>query len=262
MHPEIFHWGFLHIRSYGLMLAIAFLVGTWLALREARRLGLNEDKLVTLILVVLVASVLGARALYVVEHIQEFRREWGSMLALWQGGLTLYGGVVAGTVAGLVAAKRLRLPVWAAADVLAPSFALGTAFGRVGCFLNGCCYGRPTSLPWGVVFPTDSFAGLEFGQAAVHPSQVYLSLAGLALFAVAWWLRRRLSVPGTLFWTVIVLFALLRVPLDFTRAYEPEAVLARIGMLEVTESQLTSVAMALFGTLMILRLRRRTPVPA
>jgi phosphatidylglycerol:prolipoprotein diacylglycerol transferase len=257
VHPEIFHWGFLHVRSYGLMLAVAFLIGTWVAVRESRRLGLDEDKIVTMILVVLVSSVLGARALYVVEHIQEFRREWGSMLALWQGGLTLYGGVVAGTTAGLVAAKRLGLPVWTAADALAPSFALGAAFGRVGCFLNGCCYGRPTQLPWGVVFPPESFAGLEFGPAAVHPSQLYFAVAGLALFGIAWTLRRRLTVPGTLFWTVIVLFALVRIPLDLTRAYEPEAVVAHAGAIDVTESQLTSLALALFGTLMILRLRRR-----
>jgi len=262
LHPELFHFGFLHIRSYGLMLAIAFLVGTWLALREARRLGLDEDKLVTMILVVLVSSVLGARMLYVIEHIQEFRREWGSVLALWQGGLTLYGGVVAGTAAGLVAARRLGLPIWVAADALTPSFALGTMFGRVGCFLNGCCYGRPTTLPWGVVFPPDSFAGLEFGNAAVHPSQLYFALAGLGLFGLAWWLRKRLTMPGTLFWTVIVLFALIRIPLDLTRAYEPESILAHVGAFDVTESQLTSIALALFGVLMILRLKRRTPAIA
>ena len=107
MHPELLHWGILHIRSYGLMLAIAFLAGTWLALLEARRRGLDEDRLVTVILLTLVASILGARALYVLEHIGEFRREWGSVLALWQGGLTLYGGVVLGTMVGLAAARRL-----------------------------------------------------------------------------------------------------------------------------------------------------------
>src|SRR5262245_3692263 len=154
------------------MLAVAFLVGTWLALKGARRLGLDEDHVVTVILVVLVASVLGARALYVMEHIAEFRRQWGGVIAIWQGGLTLYGGVVAGTAAGLIAARRFKLPMWTVADALTPSFALGTVFGRIGCFLNGCCYGKPTHLPWGVVFPPDSFAGLEFGTTPVHPSQL------------------------------------------------------------------------------------------
>jgi phosphatidylglycerol---prolipoprotein diacylglyceryl transferase len=259
LYPDLAHWGFVHIRSYGVMLALAFLVGTWLGLREAKRLALDEDKLVNVILVVLIASVLGARALYVMEHVQEFRREWGSVIAVWQGGLTLYGGIVGGTVAGLMAARWFGLPMWTVADALAPALALGTAFGRVGCYLNGCCYGRPTHLPWGVHFPADSFAGLEFGNAPVHPSQLYFAAAGLGLFALTWWLRRRLSVPGTLFWTFIIVFALVRIPLDMTRAYEPEATLLRLPALEITESQVSSLALALFGVLMILRLRRAAP---
>ncbi len=262
MHPEVAHWGIIHIRSYGLMLALAFLVGTWLGLREARRLGLDEDRLINVILVVLVASVLGARALYVMEHVDEFRREWGSVVALWQGGLTLYGGIVAGTAAGLMAARRFGLPMWTVADALTPSLALGAGIGRIGCHLNGCCYGRPTSMPWGVVFPPDSYAGLEFGNASVHPSQLYLAGAGVALFLLTWALRRRMRAPGTLFWLFIVLFALIRIPIDLTRAYEPHAVLLRAGGLEVTESQLTSLAFALFGMLMLARLRRAAAAPA
>jgi phosphatidylglycerol:prolipoprotein diacylglycerol transferase len=231
-------------------------------MREARRLGIDEDRIVNVILVVLVASVLGARALYVMEHVQEFRREWGSVIALWQGGLTLYGGIIAGTIGGLIAAKRFGLPMWTVADALTPALALGTAFGRVGCFLNGCCYGRPTTLPWGVHFPPDSFAGLEFGNAAVHPAQLYFALAGFALFAFAWTMRRKFAVPGTLFWTFIILFALIRIPLDFTRVYEPEATVLRGPGFAITESQVTSVAIALFGLLMILRLRRTAATPA
>jgi phosphatidylglycerol:prolipoprotein diacylglycerol transferase len=261
VHPEVFHWGFVHVRSYGLMLAVAFLAGTWLALREARRLHLDEDKLVSTILVALVCGVLGARGLYVLEHVAEFRREWGSVLALWQGGLTLYGGLVAGTLAGLLAARRLNLPMWTVADVLTPSLAIGGMFGRVGCFLNGCCYGRPTRLPWGVVFPPDSFAGLEFGNARIHPSQLYFALANLALFAIVWPLRSRWRVPGTLFWTYLALFALVRIPLDFTRAYEPGTELLTVAGRVVTESQLTSVAIALFGLLMTMRLRRQAAFP-
>src|SRR5437764_1282827 len=146
MYPEVLHLGFLHLRSYGLMMAVAFLVGTFLGLREARRLSLDEDKVVNVILITLIASVLGARMLYVLEHLPEFRREWTSVLALWQGGLTLYGGIVAGTFVGLVAAKRMGLPVWITADALTPSLARGTMFGRIGCFLIGCCYGGRTPL--------------------------------------------------------------------------------------------------------------------
>jgi phosphatidylglycerol:prolipoprotein diacylglycerol transferase len=256
VHPELLHWGWLQIRSYGVMLALAFLVGTLLALREARRLTLDEDKVVNVILVVLVASVLGARALYVLEHVGEFRRQWTGVLAIWQGGLTLYGGVVAGTAAGLWSARRMGLPMWSLADALTPSVALGTMFGRIGCFLNGCCYGRPTTLPWGVRFPADSFAALEFGDVNVHPSQLYFALAGLVLFLVTWAARTRVRVAGTLFWSFLAAFALIRIPLDMTRSYEPESVLAHAGGIPITESQLTSVALALFSILMLLRLQR------
>src|SRR5215471_13263601 len=222
MYPELFHVGFIHIRSYGLMMAVAFVVGTFLALRESRRLSLDEDKVVNVILVTLVASVLGARRDYVLEHLPEFRREWTSARALW----------------------------------------LGTMFGRIGCFLNGCCYGRPTGLPWGVVFPHDSFATLEFGNQPVHPSQLYNALAGLGLFAIFQSLRGRFRVPGVMFWTFIAAFALIRIPLDLTRAYETDAVLMRVGVTDITESQLMSMVMILFAGLMILRLRRAAPRPA
>lgn len=257
MYPDVMRLGFLHIRSYGLMLAIAFLVGTWIALREARRLALDEDKLVTVILGTLIAGVLGARALYVLEHIDEFRGGWQSVLAIWQGGLTLYGGVTAGAVVGLLMARRMGMPMWTVADALTPSVALGTMFGRIGCFLNGCCYGKPTDLPWGVTYPADSFPGLEFGHVPIHPSQIYFALAGLVLFLALWLLRKRLTTPGHLFWVFVGSFGLVRVFLDFTRAYE-EGSKFTVGPIVLTESQLFSIAMALFAALMLAR-RRRAP---
>ena len=108
-----------------------------------------------------------------------------------------------------------------------------------------------------MVFPPDSFAGLAYGSQPLHPSQLYFSAAGLGVFLLAWVLRRRVHAPGTLFWGVVALLALVRIPLDLTRAYEEGAVIAAIGPLPVTESQVTSVAIVLFSLLMILRLRRQ-----
>jgi phosphatidylglycerol:prolipoprotein diacylglycerol transferase len=211
---------------------------------------------VTVILVTLVSGVIGARALYVIEHIDEFRGGWGSMLAIWQGGLTLYGGIAAGALIGLLMAKRMGMPVWSVADALTPSVALGTMFGRIGCFLNGCCYGKPTKLPWGVIYPPDSFPGLEFGHVPIHPAQLYFSLAGLVLFIVLWSIRKRVVIPGQLFWIFVGTFGVVRLFLDFTRAYEPASRIASLGPLVITESQMWSVAMALFAALMMIRLKR------
>ena len=110
-----------------------------------------------------------------------------------------------------------------------------------------------------MVFPHDSFAYLEYGDQPVHPSQIYNAIAGLLLFVLLQTLRRRFRVPGVLFWTFIVLFALVRIPLDLTRTYETDAVLMHVSTLDVTESQLMSLGLILFGSLMILRLRRSAP---
>jgi len=203
------------------VLAAAFLVGTWLSLREARRLALDEDRLVTVILVVLVSSVIGARALYVLEHVQEFRREWGSALAVWQGGLTLYGGVVAGTVAGLLAARQLSLPMWTVADAVTPAFAIGTVLGRIGCFLNGCCYGVPWNGPWAVIFPRESFAfedqvasGLIPSTAVhslpVHPVQLYSMaiMVGVSAYLALAFLRPHRE--GAIFFRLLIAYGMLR----------------------------------------------------
>lgn len=250
------------MRTYGLSLAIAFLVGTWLGLKEARRLGLDPDALISVVLVTLVTSILGARLLYVIEHIDEFQNDWVSVFALWHGGLTLYGGVAAGTIGGLVAAKRFGLPMWTVADALTPSLALGTAIGRVGCFLNGCCYGHPTSVPWGVVFPPDTFPSLEFGTQPLHPAQLYFAAFGAILFVVFWLMRKRPDPPGVHFWTFIAVYGLGRVFLDLTRAYEPGAVAFTLGSVNVSESQVMSLALAAFAALMINRRFRaaRTPL--
>jgi phosphatidylglycerol:prolipoprotein diacylglycerol transferase len=252
------------VRTYGLSLAVAFLIGTWLGLKEARRLKLDPDALISVVLVTLVSSILGARLLYVVEHINEFRDDWASVLALWHGGLTLYGGLAAGTIGGLLAARRFGLPMWTVADALTPSLALGTAIGRVGCFLNGCCYGHPTNLPWGVVYPPDTFPSLEFGTQPLHPAQLYFALFGAALFALFWLLRKRPDPPGVHFWTFVCIYGLGRVFLDLTRAYEPSAQVLMLGNVSVSESQLMSLALTLFALLMIHRRLRasRTTIAA
>ncbi len=237
---------------------MAFLVGTWLGLKEARRLGLDPDALVSVVLVTLVSSILGARLLYVIEHIDEFRSDWVSVLALWHGGLTLYGGLAAGTIGGLLSAKRFGLPMWNVADALTPSLALGTAIGRVGCFLNGCCYGRPTHLPWGVVYPPDTFPSLEFGTQPLHPAQLYFAAFGVGLFAIFWAVRKRPDPPGVHFWLFVAVYGLGRVLLDLTRAYEPSAQVFTLGAVSVSESQLMSLALAMFAGLMIHR-RSRAP---
>ncbi len=257
MHPEIFSFGPFHIRSFGLLLAAGFGVGAWLAIREARRKGLDETKLVNLILVILVSSMVGARVFYVVTHLPEFAGDPFAVLRVWEGGLTLYGGLALGTLAGFGYMARVGLPLGVTADVLAPSVALGAGIARIGCYLNGCCFGVPGHAPWCVRFPPGSPPDLQFPGFLLHPSQLYNVAAGFGLFLLLLWLRPRLKAPGQLWWAFVVLFALVRIPIDATRYYEPSATIARPFGLPVTDSELVGFAMLVIGSVLFVLAGRR-----
>lgn len=247
MYPEILALGPFHIRSFGLLLAAAFGVGAWLSLGEARRKGLDETKVVNLILVILLSSMLGARVFYVFTHWPEFANDPLAILRVWEGGLTLYGGLVLGTVAGFAYMARVGLPMGVTADVIAPSVALGTGIARIGCFLNGCCFGIPGHLPWCVRFPPGSPPDAEFPGQLLHPSQLYNAAAGVGLFLLLLWLRPRLKSPGQLWWAFVALFSLVRVPIDATRYYEPSAYLVRWGGGGLTDSEFVGIGLLLAG---------------
>lgn len=167
MYPTIFHY----IHTYGLMLAIAFLVGIWWVSREGKKQNLEPDKVMDLGLWVLVAAVVGSRIAYVLPHWNEFQARPWTVIAVWEGGLTFYGGVLLAVPVGFFYMWRNHLPIWRTADLVAPAFAIGIFFGRIGCLLNGCCFGLPTKLPWGITYPVDCPGGLSVrrGQAPAQP---------------------------------------------------------------------------------------------
>ncbi|MGH7725205.1 MAG: prolipoprotein diacylglyceryl transferase [Candidatus Eiseniibacteriota bacterium] len=262
MYPEIFSFGPFHIRSFGLMLALAFGVGAWLALREGRKRGLDDTKLVNLILVILVSSMIGARAFYVLTHLSEFASDPLATLRVWEGGLTLYGGLALGTIAGFLYMAKVGLPMGITADTLAPSVALGAGIARIGCFLNGCCFGLPGHAPWCMRFPSSSPPDLQFPGELLHPSQLYNALAGIALYFVLLWLKPRLKGPGQLWWAFVVLFALVRIPIDATRYYEPSATVFTLAGLRVTDSEILGFAMLVVGVVLFVLAGRRARAQA
>jgi phosphatidylglycerol:prolipoprotein diacylglycerol transferase len=256
MFPEIFSLGPFHLRTFGVTLAAAFLVGTWISLGEARRRGIDETKLVNLVLVILVASILGARGFYVATHPAETAGDPLAFFRLWEGGLTLIGGFVAGTIAGFAYMKFANLPMGATADTVTPAVALGVAIARVGCFLNGCCFGRPCDLPWGVHYPEGSPPDLVFPGQAVHPSQLYNALAFFALFLITLWFRRRLKGDGQLWWLFVILFALVRFPIDATRHYETSAYVLRWSGGGLTDSELIGAVLLVVAVVLFVRSAR------
>ena len=258
MFPELPALGPLHIHSYGLLLGLAFWVGlNWLT-REAHRQGWDENQVTTLCLVLIVVSILGARAMFVAGHWSSYAADPVAALRVWEGGLTLYGGILLAIPAGILYCLRSGLPLWPVADAVAPTLALGMALGRLGCFFNGCCYGHPTSLRWGVHYPAASEAGMRFGAAALHPSPLYFTAIELGILGLMVALRGKLARAGQLFWLFVMLDSLARYLVDFTRYYEPSAFLAP----GFTLSQAISAGLFGIGLVMFLVLGRSTRVAA
>jgi phosphatidylglycerol:prolipoprotein diacylglycerol transferase len=264
VHPTLLKFHGIELHSYGLLLAVAFLLAIQIFVARARARGLPEDAMHALSLWLLVLAIAGARALFVLTHWREYAADPLSILRLWEGGLILYGGYVAAIAGGIVYVRRRGLPVWRVGDAAAPSMALGVAIGRLGCFMNGCCYGLPTHLPWGVHFPPETMASYTFPGVALHPSQLYLSGSSLLLFVGILALDRKRRFDGWLFWTFVAADALVRIVIDFTRYYDETAVIGTLGPLTFNMNQLLSGGLIAISLVMLALLsrRRETSAPA
>lgn len=253
MLPDIVSIGPLTLHSYGLALAVAFLAGTVLIERQAAARGLDRDAVLDCALVIMAAAVAGSRAFYVLSHLDDYRGSWWSVLAVWEGGLTFYGGVLLAVPAGFACMARRKLPVWTMSDLIAPAFALGIGLGRLGCFLNGCCFGKPSHLPWSVAFPAGSAAGML--GCALQPTQLYEAAFGFAAFPLFLWLTKRRTVPGYTICGFIALYSVWRFFLDFLRYYER----SQVAAMGLTNNQWVSVALlvAALVTAAVLRHRAR-----
>jgi len=258
MHPDIFDIGFLHFRFYGLALTLSFIIGTHIAARRARKMKISEEFMVWLAVVSLVLAVVGSRTHYVLTHLNEFRGDFAGVFMIWSGGLSMYGGVIAAVLGGIAFTRFKGYPVWKVTDAVAPSLALGEAITRIGCFMNGCCFGSPTCAPWGVVFPYDSFATQAFGaMIRVHPSQIYLSGLAVAVFLFLLWFDKRKSYGGQLFWLCLVLLAVARALVDFTRYYSGADYLGHLGPLRFNNNQLIALVFVVVSIVMMRILRAR-----
>jgi len=163
MHPELFQLPIVHVtvKSYGTMMVIGFVLAVLLMRRLMKGQGENPENIVNLALYALIAGVIGARIMYVIDYWPNYRDDPLSVFAVWQGGLVYLGGVILAVAVVLIYLFARRLPVRLYLDVLSIGLMLGLSFGRIGCFLNGCCFGKVTGCPLGVRFPYGSPAYLN-----------------------------------------------------------------------------------------------------
>jgi phosphatidylglycerol:prolipoprotein diacylglycerol transferase len=208
------------IRWYGLLIACAVLIGTLLAQREARRRGEDPEELINVAVIAIIAALVGARLYYVIFNWHHYGSEpWWKIVAIWEGGLAIHGGLLAGVVVGMIWARRRKLPTFVYLDIVAPSLVLGQAIGRWGNFFNQEAFGTPTNLPWKLYIdpahrPTH-LAEYDY----FHPTFLYESLWNLAVFGLLFLLlRKRLEpYPGALFLSYLGLYSLGRLFIEGLR---------------------------------------------
>ena len=254
MHPIAFYLGSLPIRWYGVMMAAAFFAGLWTATRRARRVNVSGDTIADVTLWLMIGSIAGARFVYVTTYWkQEFAGQpFSEVFMIQHGGLVFYGGLIGAAVAGIIYLYWKKLPIWKIADIIAPSIALGSVFGRIGCLLNGCCYGRACDLPWAIRFPEDNPSHPP--TYPVHPTEIYDGLLNLVLYLALAWLFRRKKFDGQIFALYLVGYAICRFIVEFFRGDYP-ADHIHDGIF--TSAQLLSVPILAAGIILAVILSRR-----
>jgi len=208
MHPLIFKIGPITIYSYGVMVASAFLVSTILCFKEAEKLRINKDVIVDLAFLIMVFGILGARGFYVLLNLKEYLNFPLEVIKIYKGGLVLYGGILGGVLSCLIYLKRKRLPTLKIADLIFPYVALGQSMGRMGCFLNGCCYGKLSKF--GLYFPVH--------RAILLPTQLYSSLGDLLICLILRSIYKKRKFDGQIFLLYFILYPLKRFLIEFLRA--------------------------------------------
>lgn len=261
MYPEIFHIGPFALRSFGLTLAISFFVGLFYVARRARREGVDQNFIINLAFIEIFSGVLGARLFFVLFHLSEFASDplsainpFGAGGQFGISGLNLYGGVVCAIIAAFAYIKAKKQRILQTLDIFAPSLALGIFITRIGCFLNGCCFGIPTNLPFCVHFPEGSIPYSFFGSQCLHPTQLYSSFYGLILFFALHRIDKSKKYYGVTFAYLLMFEAIFRFAIEYVRYYEPEMIVSIAGI-SMTYNHIIAVALFLLGLIVRLRLR-------
>ncbi len=257
MHPILFEFGPIKLFTYGLFLALAFLSAIYIGSREAKRLGLPVDKFFDMCFYAVVGALVGSRLLYVILDPRPFLQHPLKLFALWEGGLDFQGGVFLALVLAGYYIRRHRLPWRATLDALALGVPVGQFFGRLGCFMAGCCYGSPSHLPWAVTFPTQSLCPIR---EPLHPAQLYEAFLVLGVFGALSFLKTRKRYDGQLLLAYFCLAGLVRFVVEFFRSPTDYRGPVLFGWMPLTQGIALGLALV-SGALMLYFGRRATAQP-
>jgi phosphatidylglycerol:prolipoprotein diacylglycerol transferase len=240
------------------MVALAFLFGLWTATLRAKHEKIPADKIADIVLWLMIGAIAGARFVYVTTYWkEEFANEpFTEVFMIQHGGLVYYGGLIGAIIAGAIYIRWKKLPLWKTADVLAPSIALGSIFGRTGCLLNGCCYGRPANVPWAITFTNPQAHELSGTPLFVplHPTEIYDAILNLGLYIFLAWIFRHKKFDGQIFATYLLCYAVTRSIVEYFRG-DYSGLHYHFGL---TPAQWISVPIFIVGLVLAVILSRRT----
>ena len=258
MFPELFRIGNFPVNTYGVFLALAFLCAILIAVKLGARDGLPKERIYDLSLWMLLASLIGSKVLMFFTE-PEYRDHPLQLLSLdfLRSGGVFYGGLLGAMITGYFLMKRYKLPWWKTADACAPGIAVGNFFGRLGCFSAGCCWGKPTTLPWGVKFTElgHEITGVPI-DAPLHPTQLYESFSMLIVFFFLLWLHKHKRFSGQVILLYALIYAVIRFLIEFVRADPRGDVFGLTSLTGLSTSQLISIVVGL-GALVLLIVRWR-----
>jgi phosphatidylglycerol:prolipoprotein diacylglycerol transferase len=265
MHPVLIRLGPVAVRTYGFLLASAFILGIWLAARRAKKAKIGSEWLPDLSLIILISSLVGARFFYVIYHLEEFKGHVLDMINPIQssgeigiGGLSMFGGLILSIVCSMVYLRAKKLNIWRIGDIVAPSVMLGLGIARIGCFLNGCCFGEPSHSCLALIFPPDSPAGYVFPNTPLFPIQLVATLKGFLIFGILLWLERFKRFDGFTLWLMLTFYSVGRFTLDLFRYYEDSMIFARIGGARLTVNQALTILIFILSIIMWNYLRKKS----
>ena len=259
MFPVAIRIGDLIITWYGVLVAAGFLLSVRWATVWARRNGLSGEMVERLAFWIIVCAVIGSRLVYVLTDLPTYLASPKQVFDPREGGLVFLGGLLGALLCSVVFIWIKKLSFWRYADVMLPSVALGHAFGRLGCFAVGCCYGKPAAgLPWSVTFPTSVWEQIAPAGVPVHPVQLYAMVFNLGLFGALVWAYPRRRFDGQMALLYLGVYSVGRIALEFLRGDEARGfVFEAIWGQAVSTGQLTSAAILVGTAAVYAGIRRR-----
>jgi phosphatidylglycerol---prolipoprotein diacylglyceryl transferase len=264
MYPVLFRIGNFPIHSYGVFLALAFLCAILVTVKLAARDGLPRQKIYDLCLWMLLASLVGSKILMFFTE-PEYRDQPLQLLSLdfLRSGGVFYGGLLGAVVTGYLLMRHYKLPWWKTADACAPGIALGNFFGRQGCFAAGCCWGKPTTLPWGVKFSElgHEITGVPM-DVHLHPTQLYESFTMLLVFFFLLWLHKHKRFTGQVILFYALLYSIIRFAIEFVRDDPRGDILGLTTLTGLSTSQIISIVVGLAALILLILRSRQTSTPS